>query len=194
MSLPYSRSIELYQQYAVEIVEKYAFCPWAESARKRGKVDVLCMESEDRDAIAKALSNDNMDIVQLIFPNWTGDLASFEKWVKELDEHPRFFFAVFGPMPRERLEKEKDFTSLLRCSPDFMIQAVRRCAVPADSLGSGYGGQRAIDLIRWPQETAAVSEKIAMENRETVKRVGREVILEKVMELRRQRLAWGKAV
>ena len=45
-----------YERYAVEVVERFGFCPWARAARESGNVTLRVVFSADRDDFDESLS------------------------------------------------------------------------------------------------------------------------------------------
>jgi hypothetical protein len=185
-------ALRIYRRYAVEIVEAYNLCPWAERARHDGRVresvlvqDTLAVEPALAE-IAGWTPDESAEIGLLIFPRLRIDRLQFDQFVAKLrlaDEvrHPLggvpFAMAAFHPAAPVDLATAERLIPFIRRSPDPTIQLVRRSVLERVRERSPQGTQF-MDVRRLTPEMLAtvpakpLRQKIAEANLGTVQRVG----------------------
>jgi hypothetical protein len=185
-------ALRLYRRYACEVVERYALCPWAASARKDGRVaEQVLLAAEPREALEPTLAaleelaqRPEIEIGLFIYPRLALERLAFEHFVAavrhadagrhELGGAP-FALAAFHPAAPARLDDAERLIPFVRRTPDPTIQLVRRTALERvrGPQGTGFFDIDMLTphaLLAEPVESLRV--KIARQNLETVERVG----------------------
>ena len=136
-----AEALRVYRRYAIEIVEAFGLCPWAERARKTGRVAERVLLQRDStaatalDCVADLAADPNVDIGLLIFPRLTLDPLAFEHFtalVRDKDAERRplggivFAMAAFHPGAEADLSDAERLIPFLRRTPDPTIQLVRQ--------------------------------------------------------------------
>lgn len=197
-----SLSLEAYERYAVEVVERFGFCPWARSARESGDVALRVIFSADLDDFSESLAvlselhqapeqtsgaASAPDIALLIYPLLDVDRLGFEDYVRQLRstaEGPphrldAFAMAAFHPAANADLGHPDRLVPFVRRSPDPTLQLVRKSAL--SSIKGLTQGTAFLDVSQLSLEslqalsvppTKAVRERIAEQNLATVQEVG----------------------
>lgn len=210
-----AEAIRLFRRYQVEVVEAFDLCPWAEVARKQGRVREhvvtapgLSLEQAllGVDALA---SDESVEIGIVLFPRADVDRPTFERFVAEvreretarrLPEPAPFAMAEFHPDAPAVLSPAGAFTSFVRRTPDPTLQLVRQSALARVRKGAGNSGSNYFDpsmverlyeqlqagaLIEEPE--APLHERVLEQNRATFEREGIARMHELLAELRRDR-------
>lgn len=202
-----TEALRIYRRYAVEVVEGLGLCPWAEAARKNGRVveQVLLCDQRDvastLDAIAQHGPDGRVEILLLIYPRLALDRRGFEQFVArvrdadakrhELGAIP-FAMAAFHPDAEPELRNAERLIPFLRRSPDPTIQCVRRSVLDrvrnrfpegTEFVDLRFVDPRALSVT----ETRSLRERIAEANRDTVLDVGVERVEALLAEIRRDR-------
>ena len=136
-------ALRLCDRYLNEVVLGFGLCPWAEPALTAGRVGRAvclspaptpadCVPFIDRFATS---SEPAVDIGLLIFPRHAGGWAAFDAFaerVRRIDRErtppgaaPTFLVAAFHPGGAETFTGPHQLVSLLRRSPDPLLQFVR---------------------------------------------------------------------
>jgi hypothetical protein len=133
-------ALRLYRRYAVEIVERFNLCPWAERAAKAGKVrEAVLVDSEDPLAsslqrIEQFCHDSGCEVALLIYPRLNLGRLAFEQFVRSLREadaarygtgRPTFAMATFHPDAAPDTASGERFIPFVRRTPDPTIQLVR---------------------------------------------------------------------
>jgi hypothetical protein len=187
-----AEAIRIYRRYALEIVEELGLCPWAEHARRTGRVleQVLLAETPDVEpalaAIQAVVGRPEIEILLLIFPRLGLDRRGFEHYLGAIREADAalyelggipFAMAAFHPDAEPELDEPERLIPFLRRTPDPTIQLVRRSVlerVRAHSPeGTGFVDLRLLgtnpSLLAQPP---SLRERIAAANLGTVLNVG----------------------
>jgi hypothetical protein len=187
-----AEAIRLYRRYEREVVQSLALCPWAERARRDGRVAERVVQSTELaeapalDAIAELAKDGSVDIGLLLFPRLPVAFGPFERFVsrlssadaerRELGTAP-FALAAFHPdAPLDSSDPER-LIPFLRRTPDPTIQLVRVSAL--ERVREGFNeGTEFVD-IRFiattglsREDTLPLRERIARANHRTVTRLG----------------------
>lgn len=187
-----AEAVRLYRRYQVEVVEALNLCPWAERARRDGRIRETVVEWTSPDLEAPLAAIDEMardpeaDIGLLLFPTARVDRPEFERFVSRLvDEDARrrelgtapFAMAAFHPDAEPDLGDAERLISFLRRTPDPTIQLVRCEAL--DRVRDGFSdGTAFVDinflstLDKSREDTLPLRERIARANLRTVKDFG----------------------
>ena len=213
-----AEALRVYRRYAIEIVEGFGLCPWAERARKSGRVAerVLLQKSSDPTAAldcVRTLGTDpNVEIGLLIFPRLTIGHLAFEHFtalVREQDaqRHPlgaiQFAMAAFHPEAEADLSNPERLIPFLRRTPDPTIQLVRRSALDKvrgkSSQGTGFvdptalGALEALALTGETHDELSLRERIARHNHETVLAAGVDELRARLLDIHSdRRLAYAR--
>lgn len=202
-----AESLRLYDRYEREIVEGLSFCPYAASAREAGHVRVAAIVTEASPTevaigVEELAADPEVDIGILVLPLCTLDRRRFTRFVAEVRElvpardAGSFAMAEFHPDPLADVHKPGDLTSFVRRSPDPTIQLVRMRALQQvrakENHGSGYVDPSELALIerlsaaREPVRPP-LHERIADMNRETIGRLGFDVVVARIEDIHRDR-------
>lgn len=129
----------VYERYAVEFVEALDLCPWAERARREGRVKLEIVLDEDPAEVLEAFAADPaIDVGLIALPLRSTPLADngkadFDRFVAKLrDAHATanrgrtvMALAGFHPEAEPVLGKPAQLVPFIRRSPDPTIQCVR---------------------------------------------------------------------
>ena len=188
-------TLEVYERYAVEVVEHFGFCPWARSSRESGHVElrvVFSADPDDFDASLRLLGElceraEPTDIALFIYPLLDLDRLAFEDYARRLRTHadaarPKldaYAMAAFHPSADVDLSHPDRLVPYVRRSPDPTLQLVKKSALSAIkglAQGTAFLDVSALSLdaltsLREPPPKA-VRERIAEQNLATVQGVG----------------------
>lgn len=208
-------TLEAYERYAVEVVERFNFCPWARSARESGDVTLRVVFSVDRDDFDESLSSlfdlheqaPATDIALFIYPLLDLDRLGFEDYARRLRTRAEtgqknldaFAMAAFHPTAGADLTHPDRLVPFVRRSPDPTLQLVRKSALSSiKGLSSGTAfldvsalTPAALKALHEPAQPAPkpVRERIADQNLATVRDAGTEAIEAVLTDIARQREA-----
>jgi hypothetical protein len=209
-------TLEAYERYAVEVVERFGFCPWARAARESGEVTLRVVFSADRDDFSESLGlldelhrqAPSTDIALFIYPLLDLDRLGFEDYARRLRARaeagpglglPRlddFAMAAFHPSAHADLSHPDRLVPYVRRSPDPTLQLVRKSALSSIkglAQGTAFLDVSALtaDALKALQQPApkAVRERIAEQNLATVRDTGTAAIDAILSDIARQREA-----
>ncbi len=202
------QALRVYRRYEVEIVQALGLCPWAERARKEGRVaERVLAVAGDRaleaslEALGELAAAEHIEVGLLIYPRIPLARLPFEHFLSALRDadarrHPigsiPFAMAAFHPdAPADRSDAER-FIPFLRRTPDPTVQVVRRSVL--DRIhDSAPQGTAFVDLRQLSLEALAapparsLRQRIACHNLEAAERVGIGEIERRFAEIRRDR-------
>lgn len=185
-------TLRIYERYALEVVEALNLCPWAEKARRTGRVAPRVLLQRDAAlepslALVRELAADPAtEIALLLFPRFDPGRRAFDRFVAALREADEphwelgqvpFAMAAFhydAPLDATRAERLVPF---IRRTPDPTIQLVRRTVLDEVRKGPAEGTQF-IDLSTFsleqlpPADQRSLRERIATQNQERLERFG----------------------
>lgn len=195
-------------RYIDEVVLPYGLCPWARPALDQGRVTIqpiLAMTHAEQQttsiaasatAILKATLDDgHIELVLMPMPTLSIsplELDEVTRAVRHRDRERQFALAAFHPdAPFDTTSAER-VLSLLRSSPDPMIQAVKSSTLNKIDPGRGSGTSfiSPISLMNAhssQEATRSPRERVAETNFETVLRVGADELLARIEDIRRDR-------
>lgn len=206
MTLPpdYARDLRratlaAYERYAVEVVERFGFCPWARAARESGEVllrVVFSINPDDFDdslEVLRELSRapEAPDIALVIYPLLDLDRLAFEDYTRRLRSHAErgspklddYAMAAFHPRATPDLSHPDKLVPYVRRTPDPTLQLVRKSAI--SSIKGLTSGTAFLDVSTLSVEAfkalaeplpLPLRERIAQQNLLTVTQVGPDVI------------------
>jgi len=192
-------TLDVYERYAVEVVERFGFCPWARTARESGGVTLRVVFSVNQDDFEESLAlmqalhaaQPATDIALFIYPLLDLDRLRFEDFVRRLrtlaeaDDRKldEYAMAAFHPMAGADLGHADRLVPYVRRSPDPTLQLVKNSALSSIkglTQGTAFVDVEALSALglRALSEPApkAVRERIAEQNLTTVREVGTPVI------------------
>jgi hypothetical protein len=196
-------TLKVYERYAVEVVERFGFCPWARSSRESGGVTLRVVFSTDLNDFSASLAAleglcqalpqapESSDIALFIYPLLDLDRLGFDDYVRRLRAHAEtgarkldaFAMAAFHPHARADLGHPDRLVPFVRRSPDPTLQLVRKSALSAiKGLAHGTAfldvSALSLDAFKALQAPApkAVRERIAEQNLATVQDLGPDAI------------------
>lgn len=211
-----SATLEVYERYAVEVVERFGFCPWARAARESKEVTLRVIFSADRDDFEESLGQlgvlhrqaPSTDIALFIYPLLDLDRLGFEDYARRLRTRAEagpglglgrlddFAMAAFHPSATADLSHPDRLVPYVRRSPDPTLQLVRNSALSGiKGLTQGTAfldvSQLTADAFKALQEPPpkAVRERIAEQNLATVKDTGTAAVDAVLTDIARQREA-----
>jgi hypothetical protein len=205
-------TLEVYERYAVEVVERFGFCPWARASRESGEVTlrvVFSMNPDDFDESLRRLDelhepSFSADIALFIYPLLDLDRLGFEDYVRRLrtraEAPPKrldaFAMAAFHPSASADLSHPDKLVPYVRRSPDPTLQLVRNSAlsgIKGLTQGTAFLDVSALTTdafkaLQAPQPKA-VRERIGEQNLATVQVTGTAAIDAVLTDIARQREA-----
>lgn len=184
--------MRLYRRYAVELVERLGFCPYAERARVEGRTREIVLsapipsDDEVLSALESIADDPSIEIGLLLFPRLAIGRSKLERWVEHLRKaHAAFrggtaILALEGFHPDAEADttSPERLTPFVRRTPDPTVQLTRLRALERVRRGTPQGtaffDPSAMDLARFLEtvEPRPLHERIAERNLETVKRLG----------------------
>lgn len=205
-------TLDVYTRYAVEVVERFGFCPWARSSRESGQVELRVVFSADPDDFDASLSllrdleqaAEPTDIALFIYPLLDLDRLGFEDYARRLRTRAEtgqpkldaYAMAAFHPAASVDLSHPDRLVPYVRRSPDPTLQLVRKSALSAiKGLAQGTAfldvSTLSLDALAALSAPApkAVRERIAEQNLATVQAVGPATIEATLTDIARQREA-----
>jgi hypothetical protein len=205
-------TLEAYERYAVEVVERFNFCPWARSSRESGDVTLRVVFSVDRDDFDESLRTltdlheqaPETDIALFIYPLLDLDRLGFEDYARRLRTRAEtgqknldaFAMAAFHPAATADLTHPDRLVPFVRRSPDPTLQLVRKSAL--SSIKGLTSGTAFLDVsaltpaaFKALQQPAPkpVRERIAEQNLASVRDAGTEAIEAVLTDIARHREA-----
>jgi hypothetical protein len=196
-------TLKLYERYAVEVVERFGFCPWARAARESGEVTLRVVFSADPGNLDASLDESlrllselhrqapPTDIALFIYPLLDLDRLGFEDYARRLRQRAEagpekldaFAMAAFHPSASVDLSHPDRLVPYVRRSPDPTLQLVRNTAL-SSIKGLTHGtafldvSELSVDAFKALQQPPpkAVRERIAEQNLATVRDTGPETI------------------
>lgn len=203
---------QAYDRYAIEVVERFGFCPWARAAREAGHVVVDVIFSVNHDDFDESLTRlralsdgpEHIDIALFVYPLLDLDRLRFDDFVRRLraacEAHlpplDAFAMAAFHPSASVDTSHPDRLVPYVRRSPDPTLQLVRNSAlsrIKGLSLGTLFLDVESLSLESLTALTQpapkAVRERIAEQNLATVSALGPATIDAVLEDIFRQREA-----
>jgi hypothetical protein len=187
----------LNERYVVEIVERFGLCPWADRARREGRVETLVFDQTDPglfdptlDAMHALAPRTACDVALFIYPQIGLNRLDFEHFARKLraldaarhapGQIP-FAMAAFHPNASPVLADPDRLVPFLRRTPDPTLQLVRESTLSrlrGDVHGTSFYGPAVFvrNATSQPAPEPDVRERIAQANFDTVSRVGVETL------------------
>ncbi len=138
-------ALRLNRRYVVEVVEKYSLCPWAERARREGRVTervflqgISELQARSLEAIQELSPREEIEIALFIYPLANLGRLDFEHFARLLRAEDQaqheagavpFAMAAFHPDASPVLASAERLIPFLRRTPDPTLQLVRRTAL-----------------------------------------------------------------
>jgi hypothetical protein len=177
----------------VEVVERFGLCPWADRARREGRVTEVVFDQTNPDAfdpslasMAQLATRSAIDVALFIYPCIALNRLDFEHFARRLraldaDRHPPgeipFAMAAFHPDALPVLVNPDRLVPFLRRTPDPTLQLVRESTltrVRGDAHGTSFYEPHLVNVSSPPEPD--IRERIARTNHEMVTRVGVETL------------------
>lgn len=200
------------ERYAVEVVERFNFCPWARAARESNEVLVRVIFSEDHADFSESLAalkelhegSPEVVIALFIYPLLDLDRRAYEDFVRRLraraeNSQPRldeFAMAAFHPAAEPDLTHPDRLVPYVRRSPDPTLQLVRNStlsSIKGLSQGTAFLDVSALSVDVLSKLTAPapkpVRERIGEQNLETVLATGTAAVDQVLGDIAREREA-----
>lgn len=199
-------AIRVYRRYALEIVERFDFCPYAKHSRVKGKTRELVsldasLEVERVLPLVHEIGDaEELEIGLLLFPNVSLPRREFARFVERLRSAHQaepgglvMAMEAFHPDAEADLESADRLVPFVRRTPDLTIQLVRH-SVLLDVRREGDHGTGFFDpstmsldeLLKTP-ERVPLHEVIARANLKTVCSHGAAAIERVYADIRRDR-------
>lgn len=205
-------TLQVYERYAVEVVERFGLCPWARSARESGSVVLRVLFSTNQHDFTESIAalaelhhtTSTSDIALVIYPLLELDRLGFEDFVRRLRARAEalqptldaFAMAAFHPSAEPDLSHPDKLVPFVRRSPDPTLQLVRKSALSAiKGLSSGTAFVDVTTLSALGLKALAdpapkpVRERIAEQNLTTVREAGPAAIDAVLSDIAREREA-----
>lgn len=123
-------AIRLHDRYQLELIERFALCPWAKQARAQNHtrthvvLDTGCLPNELAPILEGWDEDESIDVAFVIAPRFDDGPEAFERWAVSLAAllDGRFLSAPFHPGAAETASSVRFF----RQTPDPTVQLVRR--------------------------------------------------------------------
>lgn len=163
-----SLTLRVYERYAVEVVERFGFCPWAHAARTSGSAPVRVVFSVNQDDFEESLAHlsalshhhqhgspgiaseatQEFDVALVVYPLLDLGRLDFEDFVRRLrtrsEDDARdltaFAMAAFHPHAEADLGHPDRLVPFVRRTPDPTLQLVRKSAL-SSIKGLDFGTQ-----------------------------------------------------
>jgi hypothetical protein len=184
-------TLRLNRRYVVEIVEEFDLCPWANRARREGRVTEVVFDQTDPDLFLPTLarmleltSQIKIDVALFIYPQIGLNRLDFEHFARRLRAfdaerhtvgHIPFALAAFHPDAAPVLATPDRLVPFLRRTPDPTLQLVRESTlsrVRGDLHGTSFYAPELFHQNAGPASEPDIRERIAQANHDTVSRVG----------------------
>lgn len=188
-------TLKVYERYAVEVVERYGFCPWARGARESNQVALRVISSSDPDDFDESLralaelseAPSGSDVALFIYPVLDLDRLGFEDYARRLRRRAEqaspqldsYAMAAFHPSARPDLSHPDRLVPYVRSSPDPTLQLLRNSALSRiKGLAQGTAfldvSTLSVEDFKALADPAPkpLRERIAEENLTTVEQVG----------------------
>jgi hypothetical protein len=188
-------TLKVYERYAVEVVERFGFCPWARASRESNQVGLHVIFSADHDDFSASLdvlrelseAPSGADVALFIYPLLDLDRLGFEDYARRLRKHaeqatPRldaYAMAAFHPSAAVDLSHADRLVPYVRRSPDPTLQLLRNSVLSGiKGLAQGTAfldvSELSLDALKALAEPPpkALRERIADQNLTTVQNVG----------------------
>ena len=182
-------------RYVVEIVEQFGLCPWADRARREGRVTEVVFDQTNPDLFEPSLARmrdlegeHRIDVALFIYPRIGLNRLDFEHFARRLraldaerhapDQIP-FAIAAFHPDAPAVLANPDRLVPFLRRTPDPTLQVVRQSTllrVRGDFHGTSFYGPHLFAAATPTPPEPDIRQRIARTNHETVTRVGVETL------------------
>ena len=188
-------ALRLNRRYVVEVVEHFALCPWADRARRDGRVTDIVFAQTSADHFDTSLERmrdlevrSEIDVALFIYPEIAVNRLDFEHFARRLraldaerhapDRIP-FAIAAFHPDAAPVLVNPDRLVPFLRRTPYPTLQLVRESTllrVRGEHHGTSFFGPEV--FLKHPDDRPEpdVRERIARMNFATVTRVGVEAL------------------
>lgn len=142
----------IYRRYAVEVVERFGFCPYAKRAREQGATrEFVCLDAEPDLERALALVHDaardpSLEIGLILYPDATLGRLALARFVEKLrSAHQRepgglvMAMEAFHPDAEAALDDADRHVPFVRRTPDPTIQLVRHEALSRVRRAGDHG-------------------------------------------------------
>jgi hypothetical protein len=189
-------AVRLYRRYQEEIVESLNLCPWAERARREGRVREEVVFATRLDpalalgAVESLARDESVEIGLVLFPRLTATPTAFERFVSLLsaaDAERRpigtapFAMAAFHPQALADLRDPERLIPFLRRSPDPTVQLIR-CASLERVREGFHEGTAFVDVSAMTALAIGTADplplrtRIARANERTIRKIGIEEV------------------
>ena len=131
-------AVRVYRRYAVEVVERFRFCPYAERCREEGSTrEIVCLDAEpdlDRSLalVREAADDPRVEIGLILYPNASLGRLQLARFVEKLRRAHQaepgglvMAMEAFHPEGEADLESADRHVPFVRRTPDPTIQLVR---------------------------------------------------------------------
>lgn len=200
-------AVRVYRRYAVEIVEKLGFCPYAERCRLEGRTreivltDAIPTDADVEGTIERVADDATIEIGLVVFPRLEISRPKLGRWVEHLRKaHARTrggaaILAVEGFHPDAEADTSNAdrLTPFVRRTPDPTLQLTRLSVLEhirrGTPQGTAFFDPSSMDLeamISTP-DRPPLHARISEQNLDTVKRLGAAEIAARMEDILRDR-------
>jgi hypothetical protein len=187
-----SEALRLNARYVSEVVEHFGLCPWAERARREGRVKTLVLLQDSPTLFEPSLSSmaalagdETVAIAMLVYPRLELGRLDFEHFARQLRQLDAqryevssipLAMAAFHPDAAPDMTDAERLIPFLRRTPDPTLQLVRYSVIERArgqfSEGTEFyePGLHTLDLPE--KKPIRLREQIALTNLESVREAG----------------------
>ena len=185
-------ALRLSERYVIEVVERFGLCPWAERARREGRVKTLVLLQDSPtlfepslSSMAELAADETVEVAMLVYPRLELgrlDFEHFARQVRQLDAQRYevssipLAMAAFHPDAAPDTTDAERLIPFLRRTPDPTLQLVRYSVIERArgqfSEGTEFFQPGIHDLERLEKKPIRLREQIALTNLESVLEAG----------------------
>jgi len=200
-------ALRLNARYVSEVVERFGLCPWAERARREGRVKTLVLLQDSPtlfepslSSMAELAADETVEVAMLVYPRLDLgrlDFEHFGRQLRQLDAQRYevssipLAMATFHPDASPDMTDAERLIPFLRRTPDPTIQLVRYSVIERArgqfSEGTEFYHPGLHDLDRLEKKPIRLREQIALNNLESVREAGLEAFEAVLSDIRRDR-------
>src|SRR5688572_7085408 len=200
-------ALRLNARYVSEVVERFGLCPWAERARREGRVKTLVLLQDSPtlfepslSSMAELAADETVEIAMLVYPRLTLGRLDFEHFARQLRQLDAqrydvscipLAMAAFHPDAAPDMSDAERLIPFLRRTPDPTLQLVRYAVIERArgqfSEGTEFFQAGLHDVDRPEKKPIRLREQIARNNLESVRDAGLVTFEAVLSDIRRDR-------
>ncbi len=200
-------ALRLNARYVHEVVEHFGLCPWAERARREGRVKTLVLLQDSPtlfepslSSMAELAADETVEIAMLVYPRIVLGRLDFEHFARQLRQLDAqryevssipLAMAAFHPDAAPDMTDAERLIPFLRRTPDPTLQLVRYSVIERArgqfSEGTEFFQAGLHDLDRLEKKPIRLREQIALNNLSSIREAGLETFEAVLSDIRRDR-------